>query len=845
MSDPTIYRRHLNQIIAVSLGCALAVVVTAVWTIVNRPATGARPYDIAMAVVVITVAARMMLHLRIGQIRITQSLIDTAIMLGLITLSWPWLVLAVAVGVTAARLQARLPLRRVGLDAAKAVIMAGAAVSAGMLVGLGRPPFYATLPRIPELLVVAGVMLIFDEALEIPARALADEQPARAIFSYNWHVRIGGSIVRLLVAIAAGYFLRFDPRIAIVTPLAIVGLQLAYANHVQQRADRVAWQRLAKIVDVMGSTNGDALRRRTVLAAAELFSCDEVDLEIQLRGRRHLLRGNADTILYSGRPEAAPASRGMVVSAALDMPDGSPTRPDQIRLRFRTSVVFTEREHYTLRALAAALGTALHKASAMSEAARLISDQAHAASHDRLTGLANRQYLLAYGTTAPADARIALVVVYLDRFKQINDALGQAVGDNVLSEIARRLVAAIPANRGDLAARLAGAEFAVMLADAPLDLMSWVRDLIADISAPMVIGSMRLEVGATAGVATGYHDGGIDELLRQAEVAMYQAKDQGEPIARYVRTQDTADTDRLALSADLARAVAERKFTVAFQPIVDLTTGLVVSAEALARWYHPQRGHLSPDRFVEAIERSGLLAPFTSHVLDQALAGAAQWREAGFDFPVAVNVSPRSLLDPSFPESIPRALAAHDLPPQALTIELTETLTLSQLEVVDDVLHGLRTLGVSIALDDFGTGFSSLATITRVPVHELKIDRSFVSGLEGAPQAAIVRSTIELGRSLDLIVVAEGIEHPEQRERLWRLGCSAGQGHLFARPTDVTQFLARLREGHDGVPGRLVAPMHDGGEVIQLPASRRTQATPQPTPRKRPDKADSRTAMPE
>ncbi len=858
MTDSLTYRRRLNRTVAVAVACALAVIASSIWMIASGSVSDASPFNIVIAAIVIGIAARMMLHLRVGQFRITQSLTDTAMMLGLMTLHWSWLVLVVAVGVTVARMFVHMRPRRIAFMSAKDIITVAVAAEVGMHIGLGEPPFYATVARLPALLIVAGVMLVVEEALAIPARAFANEQPVRAIFANNWHIRIAGSIVRLGIAVAAGYFLRFDPRIAIVTPLAIVGLQLAYANHVQQRADRIAWGRLAKIVDMMSVSDVSTLHRETILAAAQLFSCDEVDLEVTVGGQRLLLRGNASTITYAGPPEAAPPRRGMLVSAALDTAGTSLVKPNELRLRFYASVVFSEREHYTLRALAASLGTALHMATAVVEAARLVTVAAHTSTHDEMTGLANRQHLLDSGKSASGDTRpgtaIALVVLYLDRFKQINDALGESIGDSVLTEVARRLSAALPAVGNNLVARLAGAEFAVMLTGSPLpsDMMAWVRDLLAVISAPMEIGKVRLEVGATAGIALGDNDGSVDELLRRAEVAMYQAKDQGEPLALYIRAQDTADTDRLALTGDLARAVAERQFTVAFQPIVDLTSGVVVSAEALARWYHPQRGHLAPHRFLDAIERSGLLAPFTSHVLDQALAGAVRWREAGFDFPVAVNVSPRSLLDPSFPESIPRALAAHHLPPEALTIELTETLTLSELEVVDDVLQALRTLGVSIALDDFGTGFSSLATIARIPVHELKIDRTFVSGLDGAAQAAIVRSTIELGRSLDLLVVAEGVESEEQRERLWLLGCAAGQGHLFARPLNVTLFIAKLREGFDGVPGRLVAPMHDGGDVIQLPPPRRPasgpstpMATPPPTPRTPPDTGDSQIALPE
>jgi EAL domain-containing protein (putative c-di-GMP-specific phosphodiesterase class I) len=309
-------------------------------------------------------------------------------------------------------------------------------------------------------------------------------------------------------------------------------------------------------------------------------------------------------------------------------------------------------------------------------------------------------------------------------------------------------------------------------------------------------------------------------LLRRADVAAAQATVEGQPIATYLPTRDTADVMRLALRADLTRAVARREFTTAFQPIVELESGMVRSAEALARWQHPQLGQLSPHQFLDGIERSGLLAGFTQEILDQALAGAREWADAGFEVPVAVNVSPRSLLDSGFPDRIAAALDRYHLAPGSLIIELTETLMLSQLDVVDEVLHTLRELGVMLALDDFGTGFSSLATVARVPVDELKIDRSFISGLAGPTEGAIVRSTIELGRSLGIVVVAEGIESTEQRDRLWALGCNAGQGHLFSHAVPADRLIARMRRGHGGIPGRLAAPIQ-GGDVIRLPLHRR------------------------
>ena len=250
----------------------------------------------------------------------------------------------------------------------------------------------------------------------------------------------------------------------------------------------------------------------------------------------------------------------------------------------------------------------------------------------------------------------------------------------------------------------------------------------------------------------------------------------------------------------------------------------MISTEALARWHHPDRGDLNPVRFLDKVERSGLLAAFSEAVLEQALHAAKALRAEGFPLPVAVNVSPRSLLDPGFPDAVQDRLTHADVAPESLTIELTESLTLSQLDVVDEVLRKLRDLGVRLALDDFGTGYSSLATLARVPVHELKIDRAFVSAMDSTPaDAAVVRSTIDLGRSLGLLVVAEGVESEDQRHRLWEQGCPAGQGHLFGRPMTLDRLLQTLTRGYGDRPATLAAPLHDSASVIRLPARRTVQ----------------------
>jgi EAL domain-containing protein (putative c-di-GMP-specific phosphodiesterase class I) len=224
-----------------------------------------------------------------------------------------------------------------------------------------------------------------------------------------------------------------------------------------------------------------------------------------------------------------------------------------------------------------------------------------------------------------------------------------------------------------------------------------------------------------------------------------------------------------------------------------------VAAEALARWHHPDRGNLDPRRFLDAVERSGQLTAFTEAILDQALSAAGIWAAAGHPIPVAVNISPRSLLDRRFPALVQQVLGEHAMAPESLILELTESLMLSTMEIVDQVLAEFGRMGVAIALDDFGTGFSSLNALARVPVRELKIDRTFVTDMDTSAEAlAVVRSTVELGRALGLTVVAEGIERVDQRRTLWDLGCQLGQGHLFARPLSQQRFLATLVKGAFG-----------------------------------------------
>ncbi|ASW58104.1 bifunctional diguanylate cyclase/phosphodiesterase [Plantactinospora sp. KBS50] len=749
---------------------------------------------------------------------------DVAIIIGMAVAPPPTVVICTAVGVTIAYLFRRRAFIKSVFNVAKETVLAGAAWM--LLHTLGWTAQSArTLPETLVPLIVAYCLLVvLDELVMLPVIALDTGTRVRQLFLADPGLRLFSAAARLLLIVGTVLILELDNGLLLAIPPVVVSLHLAYAGRLRSREERQAWQRLARTTDALNVVDPDLVLRTAVARSAELFSADEVEVELFSSGR--LIRGDSDSITYDGPTNGAPETADIVIPAALTRHDDHEA-VGEVRLRFHGPVRLSEREHYTLRTFASALCTAIRNADAYAELDRVAREQAHAATHDALTGLPNRRHLLDTGTELlrrqHADGVVALLLIDLNHFKEINDTLGHAAGDQVLTQVADRLRSAV--RDEDLVARLGGDEFAVLFRGLPAPAVAAHRAeaLFTSLHKPFDLDGMRISVEASGGIASAPNAGGMAELLRRADVAMYQAKRSGRRITTYVPAQDTADLGRLVLGGDLPRAVADDEFTVTFQPIVELNTGEVMAAEALARWQHPVHGMMDPLRFIDAVERSGLLPAFTEAVLDQSLIAARSWREAGFELPVAVNVSPRSLLDARFPGAVLARLRAHDLPPDGLILELTETLALSQLEVVDQVLNQLRNEGVRLALDDFGTGYSSLSMLSRIPVHELKIDREFVMAMENSAEAsAVIRSTVDLGRSLGLVVVAEGVESEPQRQALWELGCAAGQGHLFARPMAASRLLVALQQGAEGRPGTLAPPLHEAGSVIRLSPGRRT-----------------------
>ncbi|MFJ4824112.1 putative bifunctional diguanylate cyclase/phosphodiesterase [Streptomyces bacillaris] len=423
---------------------------------------------------------------------------------------------------------------------------------------------------------------------------------------------------------------------------------------------------------------------------------------------------------------------------------------------------------------------------------------------DPLTGLPNRQWLLERTWSALEDAesvgtRSALVLIDLDRFRAVNDTLGHLAGDRLLLQIAERLRLALP--YGAEAARLGGDEFAVLLpqADSTTSAQRVARHLVAELSSPLDLDGLVLVLEASAGVAV-YPDHALDAegLLRRADVAMYQAKRDRTGVEVYESKRDSNTPDRLGLLGDLRRALDAGDVELHYQPKVRFD-GQVAGLEALVRWVHPERGRVPPDEFIAIAESSGLMPHLTEYVLETALAQVARWRAQGLFVPVAVNVSPRDVHTPGFAGGVAARLARHGVPASALQLEITEHVLLEDPQRAADTLAGLTAHGVKMSLDDFGTGYSSLVHLRRLPVSELKIDRSFVARLAlDHEDGEIVRCTIDLAHSLGLVVVAEGVEDDETWERLRDLRCDAVQGWLVAAampPQETTAWL-RARGEH-------------------------------------------------
>ncbi len=733
-------------------------------------------WELTVSTALVAAATLTLFRIRLGSQRYGVVWTESAVAVAIVLLPAAWVVPSVAVGTTIAFLSMRSETIKVIFNVSMDTALAGAAV---LLLAASIGPVDPQSSRDLGVVIVVAVLVgHLTHLATATVIALSQRRSAAAYYRLTVPTALvssGGNLAATMIVLAVA---KVDPRVLAALPLLLLSLRQTYLGHVRSREERESWQGLLEATRSLSDLDERVVLARVVAEAARLFSADSAEVEL-VEGR--LVRGGERGVDYDGPVAEAPERLATAVVERPIGPEGTPLAV--LRLCFSAPLSLTDREQAMLGAVAAELHSALVNAARHATAR-------HEATHDPLTGLLNRAGLLAEGSgplaaAVESDMDAAVVLIDISGFREIVDTLGHAAGDAVLLHIARRLTAAVLP--GELVARLEGDEFVVLLPKLtdPAQASHRADSLLGAVGSPALIGGAALTLSGVAGIA--YAPRGevaLDELLRQAGVALHAVHSSVGRIDFYAPERDVRSVSRLVLASELRSALQDMdQLDLLYQPILDLNTGEAIAAEAQVRWHHPARGPLAPEEFLPVVEHAGLLPDLTRRVLDIALGSAADWTRHGIGVPVAINVSPRTLLDRDFPGEVAAALSRHRVPAARLCLEITETSVVSHLAVVDRVLDELRDLGVRLALDDFGTGWSSLSHLARLPVHEVKIAATFTERLLSSPQAAaVVRGTLEIARALDLRVVAEGVTGAIQRATLVSLGCHAGQGEHFFPP---------------------------------------------------------------
>jgi diguanylate cyclase (GGDEF)-like protein len=772
---------------AVAGGCLTA------WCWSYAPLSTASTVPFGVLLGLFFIAEVCVLHVYVQRQAHTFSLSEVPLVLGLVFVMPSHLILARLLGSAIALLAVRrqVPVKALFnmswflLDSAIVVVVYHAALG-------GTPPLE---PRgwLALSVAMASSLLVGSIAISLAITAVEGTR------AHPWHsVRWIGLVTTLvsadlgLVTVAA---LTAAPQTAWLLAVAGVTLFLGYRAHAQLRQSNQGLTQLYSSSRTLASSLPAGRVTEGILEqACDLLRTQIAELAVCESGgewRCTTLRDGVITVeLGRGRDD------GIVADLDLGSEEGT------LRVANRLSDVdpFSEADVRLLETFTNHASVAIRNQRLVEDLLKEASQRHHEALHDALTGLPNRTLLhqhLAGALAATADGQVAVMLIDLDGFKEVNDTLGHQYGDQLLQEVAARVVEVL-GDRG-FVSRLGGDEFAVVMSG--IDVTA-VRELAEKVEhrvlQPFELADLVFEVGASIGIAIAPDDGrDAQTLVQRADVAMYAAKRSGRSVEVYSADADTYTPQRLALAAELRRTIERGELLVVYQPKVALASGDVVGVEALARWHHPDRGFISPDTFIEVAESAGLMRPLAQHMLTVSLRQLAQWRAMGLDLSVAVNLSARNLMDDTLPALIETTLRDTGVPPSALTLEITESTLIVDPARTVGVLNRLSGMGVSIAIDDFGTGYSSLSYLHRLPVDEIKIDKSFVTTmLVDKGDSVIVRSTIELGHNLGLQVTAEGVEDGTTWQLLRVAGCDQAQGYHLCSPCPGAQLTRWLRARH-------------------------------------------------
>jgi diguanylate cyclase (GGDEF)-like protein len=807
----TLRPTRLQAVVGTTVLAAAAAVLLA-----GQQATTVRfgPLELLLLLIALPLSELGLLHLRFRGGNLAFNCGEASMIVCFVLATPSWSVVLAAPLVTGVHLVKRRGLLKSVFNGATFTVAVGVA---DLLVSVGTSgPLDVRSLRAAGLLVLAGFAF---SAISAGLTALAISAATGVSLPFVLREGVRASLLVSVGNMTAALGLlelaaHSQPALWLIPPVMVM-LLATYRAYLLTGEDRDAWQQLEAAGRELNVLDEEQLAHCALSRAVHLFRTEDVALALRARNgrldRSYSLAPDGELLSSVERaepdaisPELDITSRTVPASTCIETVLSGPTgKLGSLRLAFDVPVRLTRRERRVLATYARAVSTSLLNAYLYDDARSDAAKQAYEASHDPLTGLANRALLNSVIKEAMemSDGTTALLLLDLDHFKEINDTLGHAAGDLVLVEVARRLRRAV---RGtDLVARLGGDEFAVLLPGLsdPEQAEPVATQLLAALNQPVEYEGLHLSVDGSIGIACHPQDAvESEELFRRCDVAMYQAKLDRGAWLRYDPLRDDTSVQRLALVGEL-RAALEDQIVVHFQPQVDLGSGTIIGAEALVRWEHPERGLLQAGEFVGVAEQSGLIRPFTMRVLELAIAECVRWQRPGRSISVAVNLGARSLLDRQLPEDIAGVLSRHGLPPQSLVLEITETTAASELEVVEVVLGQLRRLGVEISVDDFGTGYSSLAFLQRTAVHELKVDRSFVSGmLVNDNDLALVRATVSLAHSLGARAVAEGVESQALQVALQALGCDVAQGYHLGRPMSADAMRTLLSGQLAGIP---------------------------------------------
>jgi diguanylate cyclase (GGDEF)-like protein len=802
-------------------GAAVLFAVLGILLPVARPADRPLTPVLGVAVAVVLAAAGQLarLRFRLGRGVVSISWGEAAFVIGFVVAPPGWMPAATLVGAAVAWgllswLYEHRSLAEVTHLAASLSLGAAGAAPVARLVAGDAPVLSVRM----QAGLVAGALtyLIVSFGLAILTLTLHRDASAGQILLRVSYAKVPMFVGNVLVGLAAVYALIRGPYWLIAFLPGLWLLQRTYRFHLRAEEERRVWEAFAAATAVLPAGSESDVVRTGLRGALDVFGARRVEIEVRTKNgeRRYAVDGPGQDNAVAGLPGPA-ITRSMAVSGEI---------VGELTVWLSEPRLPVPRDEAAISAYGDALAGALHDAAAHERVAELEEQVAHDARQDRLTGLINRTTLVVEGdhllTTFDRHRHVGLLLLDINDFREVNGTLGHRCGDEVLALVAARLVELTREN--ELVARTGDDEFAVLIptiatltdsavlahdSPSPLPLaLRRARELVEYLGQPIEVSGVRLAVEVAVGVSVATPSRvDLAELIRRASLALDQAKKQQLAVAPYDTSKDAVTTDGLALLAELQDALAaEDQIVLHLQPAVDLLTAAPTGVEALVRWRHPRRGQLSPNDFIRTVEHTELLTPFTGRVLDLALSAASTWNAAGVEVPVSVNVSARSLLDPRFPGQIADALRRHHSPATWLVLEITESVAVSEQEIVDDVLAELRDMGVQLSLDDFGTGYSSLSIVTRVPVDEIKIDRSFVDDMiDSAAAGAVVRGAVELGARLGVRVVAEGVETTEQRAALIELGCPSAQGFHFSRPMPADRIVHTLTQLTESAPANI------------------------------------------